>query len=273
MPIADRIYAALVRGRDNSRRPHLGPSVIGRPCSRDVWYTFRWASDIEHHGRILRLFRRGAIEEGWVIKDLVESGYAVVAHEKNGTQIRYSAAHSNHISGSVDGVISGLELGPDWSILEIKTHKAKSFSVLSRQGVKASNPEHWAQCQLYMHWSGLGRSIYIAVCKDDDRIHTEAIEPDPVAAGGLDLKAHLVVSSNEPPPRISDRADWWQCKFCDHWGVCHGGIPMAINCRTCAHAVVGSEWTCSVKERPIDLQEQNDGCEHHKQIESTDIPK
>jgi len=44
-------------------RAHLGGSFIGRKCSRQLWYNFRWALRPKHEGRILRLFERGHREE------------------------------------------------------------------------------------------------------------------------------------------------------------------------------------------------------------------
>ena len=38
---------------DSPGRAHLGGSSIGRECSRELWYTFRWASSKLHKARIL----------------------------------------------------------------------------------------------------------------------------------------------------------------------------------------------------------------------------
>ena len=47
----------------NENRTHLGASVIGRECGREVWLMFRWALDRSWGGRMLRLFARGKREE------------------------------------------------------------------------------------------------------------------------------------------------------------------------------------------------------------------
>lgn len=44
-------------------RTHLGASVLGRKCAREVWYNWRWAHVTQHTGRLLRLFERGRDEE------------------------------------------------------------------------------------------------------------------------------------------------------------------------------------------------------------------
>ena len=43
-------------------RPHMGCSLIGDPCERKLWLSFRWAVVERFDGRILRLFRRGQHE-------------------------------------------------------------------------------------------------------------------------------------------------------------------------------------------------------------------
>jgi len=48
-------------------RPHLGASMIGRRCPREVWYSFRWAYQVQHGGRLARLFNRGHEEEHRVV--------------------------------------------------------------------------------------------------------------------------------------------------------------------------------------------------------------
>lgn len=40
-------------------RPHMGCSLLGHPCDRYLWLSFRWASQEQFSGRMLRLFRRG----------------------------------------------------------------------------------------------------------------------------------------------------------------------------------------------------------------------
>jgi hypothetical protein len=44
-------------------RLHLGGSMLGHPCDRWLWLSFRWAVREKFPGRIRRLFRRGNNEE------------------------------------------------------------------------------------------------------------------------------------------------------------------------------------------------------------------
>ena len=48
---------------DGPHRGRLGASIIGRPCARQLWYSFRNLFDRTFSGRILRLFETGHLEE------------------------------------------------------------------------------------------------------------------------------------------------------------------------------------------------------------------
>lgn len=52
---------------DDGHRTHLGASLIGRECSRYLWYVFRWVKSSSFDGRMQRLFQRGHREEAQMI--------------------------------------------------------------------------------------------------------------------------------------------------------------------------------------------------------------
>jgi len=121
-------------------RPHLGASLLGHPCDRFLWLSFRWAVIEQFPGRILRLFRRGQMEEAVIVKDLESIGLEI--HSTGGEQSRVD--FGSHVSGSVDGIIeSGVPEAPkSRHILECKTHGAKSFNGLQSKGLKSAKPMH-----------------------------------------------------------------------------------------------------------------------------------
>ena len=55
-------------------RLHLGGSMLGHPCERWLWLSFRWAVRERFPGRIRRLFRRGNNEEDIITDDLKAIG-------------------------------------------------------------------------------------------------------------------------------------------------------------------------------------------------------
>ena len=67
----EAIYAAYVEARQDKERNYLGASIIGDPCHRKLFYSFRWVSPPERFdGRMVRLFETGHREEALMIADL-----------------------------------------------------------------------------------------------------------------------------------------------------------------------------------------------------------
>lgn len=262
------LEAAVSAAADDGLRPHLGASVIGRPCERALWYDFRWSGARTFEARLLRLFARGQREED-VFSALLEGidGVRVVQIDPaTSEQYRFK---SGHFGGSMDGAVIGLPDAPKtWHVLEFKTHNAKSFAGLEKDGVAKAKPEHWAQMQCYMAWTGMSRALYCAVCKDDDRLHLERIDFDREAAEALFTRAQRIIDAAEPPARISERPDWYQCKLCDHHALCHGSAVPLPTCRSCAHVtpIADGAWHCARHSKALDVAEQKAGCQAHRYI-------
>lgn len=266
----DAIYKAYEEARGTSHRPHLGASLIGRSCPRSIWYTFRWALDIEHEGRLLRLFDTGNHEEPRMVKDLRDAGVTVLEVDPDNGRQWQVRDETGHFGGSMDGVALGIHEAPKtWHLLEFKTHNAKSFKSLVEKGVRESKPEHWAQMMAYMHLAGLKRAFYMAKNKDTDELYTERLRYDKAEGERILEKAHKIVNAAYPPTRPFT-ADWYECRWCDYRGLCHGEDYPDRNCRTCLHSSPGDEgsWGCQKWARLLDLSEQETGCgpEGHRYI-------
>jgi CRISPR/Cas system-associated exonuclease Cas4 (RecB family) len=255
---------------DNGHRPHLGASLIGHPCDRFLWMTFRWVASEKFPGRVLRMFDSGKREEPRVYGELRGIGYEVWSDDGT-AQFRCSAL-GDHFGGALDGVLRGLIEAPKTPhVLEIKTHNQKSFDDLMKRGVKGSKPMHYAQMQTYMHLMGLERALYFAVCKNDDSIYTERVEYDQAEARRIVERASRIISSWEPPAKIASDAEGQECKWCKFKDACHGTQAPEVNCRTCAHSTPvvegeGGQWTCNARATqpvPITIQIQRNGCEKH----------
>jgi hypothetical protein len=245
-------------------RPHMGASSLGHPCDRWLWLSFRWAVQPKFPGRILRLFRRGQKEEAIIVSDLRAIGMDV--RSTGSTQSRVDLGC--HVSGSIDAIIeSGVPAAPKKRhVAEFKTHSSKSFSDLDKHGVEKSKPEHFVQMQLYMHGTEIDRALYVAVCKDDDRIYTERVRYDKDVAEKYVRRGHYLATSDRMPPPISTDPSWYQCKFCDAHEFCHKTkITKHVNCRTCAHstATEASEWHCVRWDAVVPVEAQRTGCEGH----------
>lgn len=262
------IDAAVEASADGPFREHLGASIIGRECERELWYSFRWTTDTRHSGRLLRLFARGHLEEQRFTQYLRAVGCTVLAEDEgSGAQYTFSDC-DGHMGGSMDGAVKGLIEAPKtWHVLEYKTHGDKSFRDLSRKGVQASKPEHYAQMQLYMHWSGMERAYYLGVNKNDDSLYGERIHYDKATAEALIAKGRRIIASDRPLERISADPAFYKCKFCDHSDACHGTAVPPPTCRSCAHASpVPGGWRCEHHGRDLDKQAQLAGCTDHAYI-------
>lgn len=245
-----------------SPRPHMGCSILGHSCDRYLWLSFRWAVIEKFDGRILRLFRRGQLEESTILQDLRAIGVVVSDRQS-------SVNFGCHISGSVDGVITtGVPEAPmKYHVLECKTHSKKSFDDLQKNGVEKSKPQHFIQMQLYMLGLKIDRALYYAICKDTDEIYTERVRLSKELAQKYVERGKRIVEYARMPEPLSTDPSWYQCKFCPAWDFCHKShTTKEVNCRTCCHsaATEQSTWTCAKHDNaevPIDFQRT--GCESH----------
>ena len=248
-------------------RPHMGCSQLGHPCDRWLWLYFRWAVQPQFPGRILRLFRRGQMEEATIVSDLRAIGLDVRGAGKQQTRVDFGA----HVSGSIDGIIeSGVPEAPKKRhIAEFKTHSKKSFDDLVKAGAVASaKPEHFVQMQLYMHGTKIDRALYVAVCKDDDRIYTERVRYEQDVAERYIERGHrIALAERMPEPCPGAGPSWHKCKYCSASAMCWEKQPTQhVNCRTCAHSTAkeDSTWRCECHDAdgiPVDFQRQ--ACDSH----------
>ena len=243
-------------------RPHMGVSLLGHHCDRWLWINFRWAVVEDFDGRILRLFRRGHSEEDTIIKDLRSIGVDIRSSQRR-------VDFGNHVSGSLDGVIeSGVPEAPKARhVAEFKTHSKKSFDDMVKNGVEKSKPMHFIQMQVYMHGTDINRALYLAVCKDDDRIYTERVKYDKKVADDAIIRGKRIAMSDRMPEPCSADPSWYQCKFCPAHSFCHKAEPTKrVNCRTCAHSTAMPDSTFRCERHDADAipeDFQHEGCVDH----------
>jgi hypothetical protein len=260
------------KGDAEDQRGYLGASIIGRECERELWYTFRNCTRPEFDGRMYRLFETGDLEEFRFVKELREIGCEVHDVDNNGDQFEVTAL-AGHFSGHMDGCALGVSEAPaTWHVLEFKTHNEKSFAKLKKEGVRASKPEHYAQMMVYMGLTRMTRALYLARDKNTDELYGERVRYDAAEFKQLMTKAERIITSTKPPARISDRPDFWKCRFCDHKNLCHGASNVAVpickrNCRTCVFATPEMDgdgrWSCVQHNADIPRDAQEVGCDRH----------
>jgi hypothetical protein len=279
-PTLDAVDAAIeARGNAEPERPYLGMSAIGRPCSRELWYGFRWCSKKDFDAATLKRFEDGHRTEDLVADRLrLAPGVTLYTIDpRTGGQFGHKDI-AGHFRGHMDGCIQGLLQAPKrWHVWEGKATNEKKQSKLQKlkqeKGEKHALAEwdevYYSQGVLYMHYSGMDR--HYLTCDSPGGRTTVSVRTNanPAAAKALIEKARRIIQSPEPLAKISDRPDWYQCRWCDHHAVCHEGqIPQA-SCRTCAHATPEMQgdgrWSCARFDcdLPVDVQRQGDQCPAH----------
>jgi hypothetical protein len=247
------------------QRGHLGASIIGRECERELWLSYRWARNPGFDGRLLRLFNRGAREEEIFIQELRSTGATVYdVDPRTGRQFTFSD-HNHHFGGSADGVALGIpDAKSEPHLLEFKTHSSKSFDKLSSVGVEAAKPEHFAQMQVYMNYFRLKRALYLAVNKNTDAVYAERIDFDPDVAARMIEKAKHIIEAPVPGAIRPEKSP--ACLFCDYKPMCHGGEGSGEkSCRTCSFSTpaTGGAWWCAKHDQALNLDAQLAGCADH----------
>lgn len=259
-------------GRKDDFRSHLGGSMIGRECPRELWYNFHWSKVPNIEGRMLRLFNRGHLEEPRLVAMLMMIGCKVWSQDKDGNQFRISGS-GGHFGSAIDGVIEGCPDLPNEPILgEFKTHNDKSFQKLldSPVGVRGPKFEHYVQMQIYMKHYKLRYALYLAVNKNDDKLYGEIVEYDPAIADMYFARADKIIFASTIPPRISESIGFWKCRYCDYKEICHQSGQVNKNCRTCAGSVPMHDgtWQCIKFNTKLDKAIQLTGCqEYDKKLE------
>jgi hypothetical protein len=254
------------RGKSPPFRRHLGASLIGRDCSRELWYSFRWAVQKSIPSRLQRLFNRGHLEEARFIAMLQAAGIEIWYETEDGGQFKFSDVEG-HFGSSLDGVVRGVpDLPPDVpAYAEFKTSGDKAFQKVKANGVQNEKFEHYVQMQVCMFEMQLPYSLYMMVNKNDDELHAEIIQADTEVAKRYLDRARGIIYSDEALPKIHDSPGWWKCKFCDARPVCHLDQVPEINCRTCAHATPEHDgsWSCQRGNQEIFTDAMYVGCSEH----------
>ena len=258
--LVDEYYESI----PEERRGHMGASIIGHPCDRWLWLSFRWAVIEKFPGRILRIFQEGHHKEQVMVNYLRSIGVEVRAPKGKQARVDFKC----HVSGSLDGIIErGLPGAPKSKhVLECKIHNNKSFCRLKREGVEKSHPRHYAQMQSYMHGTGIKRALYMAHNEDTKEIHAERIPYNGKVAEKVIGRAKRIALSDRMPEPVSDDPTWWECKFCPAHEFCYQtNLTKEVNCRTCAHSTptVDSTWRCEKYEQDVPEDFQQKGCECH----------
>jgi len=244
--------------------------IIGNECERAIWYTLRWVSPPEKiSGQKQRRFDTGNLEEKRLLDDLENAGMQVERLDPaTGQQFRVELVEG-WLRGRLDGKVTGLPEAPATvHVVECKSHNEKSFKELKKKKLKATKPDHYAQCQAYMHAENIKRALYLAVNKNDDALYAERIEFDKVHALQVEAKVRRIVAAHVAPGKLFEDPTSkaaYACQWCNHADVCHAGELARKNCRTCISAefLDGAVVRCTLYDKELEYDEQQKGCPKH----------
>jgi len=268
------IYIQLKqKGDTEPPREYLGASIIGTECDRELWYAFNDCIQEDFPGRLYRLFETGHLQEARMVKNLRDIGVTVHDTNEKGEQFGFIDI-GGHFRGHLDGCALGvLEAPKTWHLLEFKTHNKKYFAALIKRGVRVEFPKHYAQCQVYMHKTGMKRTLYMAVNKDTDELYTERINYDGRYADGMVERARRIITTKKAPERCATKPGTFVCKFCSAadlcWGTSNKALPVPyISCRQCCHSTPEMDtdhgrWSCAYSGATISRNKQFEACPHH----------
>jgi len=244
-------------------RHYLGMSMIGSTCDRSLQLYFRWGDTTKLTRRIRRLFDFGHIAEEQMTKEFERIGCHIY-----GQQEEY-VGFAGHWQGHSDGKITNVPGKEDKRfLLEYKSHNAKWFKLLQKDGVQKGFPKHYDQAQRYLKEEPeLDGIMYVGYSKNDSDYYIEFIERDEVRA--LELKSreqHIMLLDTLAPKIGNGLINWFECKMCDLRYVCHEKKPVMKSCRSCLHIQVedGGKFSCLKLNKVLTLQEQIDGCDSYQ---------
>lgn len=220
------IEAAYVdEGRD-----YLGASYVGRPCAREVWYQYNRYPRKPFDAQSLMRFDDGHRTEDLTAARLrMIDGVQLWTHDDNGKQYGFSA-FDGRFKGHVDGVILGLKQAPKTPhVWENKACEDKKYNAFKKakqtygekQALKNWDENYFVQAQVCMHYLQLDRhylTVSSAGGRDYDSCRTEY---DPATASQYIDRAEKIIDADTEPERISEKPDFYMCKWCDFRETCH----------------------------------------------------
>jgi hypothetical protein len=201
----------------DSQRSWLGLSQAGHKCPRFLWYRHNGYRGKAIEGRVLRLFQLGNVLEEQVIIDLKSIG---INHHSSQKEVTFTQGDLK-LTGHIDGIVEGLVESPGTPhLFEMKTSSDKRFNELKKLGDYEKWDEKYSfQIQAYMVGLKLKRCAAFVYNKNTSEIMMFRIR---VRKEETIAKLQMVFDaiSGDMPDRIQNRADNFECKWCDFHKEC-----------------------------------------------------
>ena len=246
----------------NKDRHYLGMSAIGHECERSLFYSFREAAEREISSQGLLAIQDGHIQEQLFIDRInIFLPEINLITEERGEQIAF-LDHDGHYSGHADGVIKGILEAPEtWHIWEHKSVNEVKFKKLQKlcsenekSALKNWDLTYYAQAQEYMYYSGLTRH-YLTVSSPGGRDYTSCrTDYNKKDADYYVKRAFDIINCNKIPVRLSEKPEFYRCKWCQFQDICHFNKVPEVNCKTCKSfaTIEKGEFYCNKKACKIE---------------------
>lgn len=225
-----RMYRAIEDAHVPDERDYLGASIIGHDCIRFLYYTYNNYPREPFDAKTLMTFESGHRSEDLAAERLrLMPDVQLITHDENGDQYGFSdfdGKFKGHFDGGILGIAEAPKTWHIWEHKECNERKFKEFCKLRNEHgyknvLKIWNPIYYAQGQVYMHYTKLKRHFttvstmggrdYLSCRTDYNKQHAEEYV----------RKAEMVINAEKPPQRLSDKPDFYKCRFCDFKDICH----------------------------------------------------
>lgn len=272
-------------------RHYLGMSQIGEECWRKLFYSFRNANKKKWEAQGVR-----NIEDGFVQEDIMairlqmlsyielytntenipvnSIGMNLISSQKNNNQIGFLLL-LDHFRGHCDGMILGIKQAPKtWHVWENKSINESKFNKLEKlknenekEALKKWDEIYFAQAIIYMHCSNTKRHYLTAQTPGGRQYTSCRTDYNKSIADGIITKAKTIIFDNwNIPSKLSEKREFYKCKWCEFSGICHDGDIPLVHCKTCRYSepVKNGERHCHYKEQIIDNKQlDEDNCLFH----------
>ena len=184
------------REEEGKRRgSHLAMSQIGKLDERQTWLNWRFSLPNDRKARTYRIFSLGDAVEDEIAKLLKKiPGMTVYTEDENGEQFGFKELNG-HLTGRMDGCVNGVPgHGGDWMVLESKSANENNFRELIRKSIQQWSDEYYGQSQMYMHFSGMKKTLFVVYNKNNSEVYFEVIEYNKTEAVALVEKAKRLMT-------------------------------------------------------------------------------
>jgi hypothetical protein len=201
---------------NTTQRNYLGLSQIGHRCDRWIWLKYNGTPEANIDGRVLRLFKLGETIESQMAVDLQSTGFRIHSPQKS----VIFTQDDLQLEGHIDGIIEGLIESKQPHLWECKSASNKRFQELLKVGYEKWDAKYCTQVHVYAFGLKLNRIYATVYNKDNSELYQERIKTDKSLAMEALHRTFSIMRMHEAPVRLSQRADWYECKYCGYHDHC-----------------------------------------------------